>query len=193
MIYSTLKKYKFGYEIIQSESQSNMYSLSHASTSSSPHLQLPRTTVLRRTSSSLSFQASELDEDSADFGEIYIEGHKFQSSYECGDQSDHDHHDHHHSRKSEKEKQVHNHSHENYRGNESHDQGHSHSSKVKHLPTLSYIFSSLPPSQKTLFTWGTIHLFLGILLWLKGQWGCGLGKFFYIYIFFFNSINTKYD
>ncbi len=123
MIYSTLKKYKFGYEIIQSESQSNMYSLSHASTSSSPHLQL-RTTVLRRTSSSLSFQAIPgLDDDNAGFGENIYE------------YSNHDQHDH-----------------------------------------------------KTLFTWGTIHLFLGILLWLKGQWGCGLGKLFYSVIVYFIPI-----
>jgi hypothetical protein len=140
----------------------NIYSLSHASTSSSPHLQLPRTTVLRRTLSSSSFKTIPgLDYDSANFGE---------DIYEYNDH-DHDQHDH-HSHDSEKDHIL---SHENYHENGSHNYDHFHNANVKQLPTLSHIFSSLFPSQKTLFTWGTIHLFLGILLWLKGQWGCGLG------------------
>ncbi|CAI2191578.1 6530_t:CDS:2 [Funneliformis geosporum] len=137
-------------EVIQPEASrisayNNMYSLSHASTSSSPHLQLPRTTVLRRTTSSLSFQASE--------------------------------------------KNGHIHSHKNYHENVLHE-GHYHSSNIKHLPTLSSIFSSLPPSQKTLFTWGSVHLFLGILLWLKGQWGCGLALTGFAYLVIFDALGV---
>ncbi|RIA87899.1 cation efflux family-domain-containing protein [Glomus cerebriforme] len=160
----------------------NMYSLSHASTSSSPHLQLPRTTVLRKSSSSLSFQAiSELDDDNIEFSE---------SSYKYSDKSTYDQHDHHHSHDSEKEKHdhvIHVHSHEAHYGIRSHDHGYSHSAQ---LPTLSYIFSSLHPSQKTLFTWGTVHLFLGILLWLKGQWGCGLALTGFAYIVIFDAFGV---
>lgn len=135
-----------------------IYSLSHASTSSSPHLQLPRTTVLRRTLSSSSFKTIPgLDDDSAEFGEDIYE-------YSDHDSGWHDHHSH----DSDKDYI------EKYHGSHNHE--HSHNANVKQLPTLSHIFSSLFPSQKTLFTWGTFHLFLGILLWLKGQWGCGLGK-----------------
>jgi hypothetical protein len=43
------------------------------------------------------------------------------------------------------------------------------------LPSLHHIFSTLPPGQKTLFTWGVIHLFLGIMLWAKGQWNDSIG------------------
>ncbi|CAG8491728.1 6762_t:CDS:2 [Funneliformis caledonium] len=167
-----------------------MYSLSHASTSSSPHLQLPRTTVLRRTASSLSFQASGLEEDSDDFGETCINksiiGHNFQNNCDYGDKS---YHDQHHSHDSEKEKHGHIHSHKNYHENVLHE-GHYQSSNIKHLPTLSSIFSSLPPSQKTLFTWGTVHLFLGILLWLKGQWGCGLALTGFAYLVIFDALGV---
>jgi hypothetical protein len=153
---------------IRRSASPSFYSLSHASTSSSPHLQLPRKTVLRRTSSSLSFQAISGLDDITDLGETYLDKSLYRESNH--EHSNHDSHN-------EEGKQGHIHE------SESHDYGHSHDSNVKPLPTLSYIFSSLPPSQKTLFTWGTVHLFLGILLWLKGQWGCGLGKLYCIFSF----------
>nr|CAG8582379.1 10267_t:CDS:2 [Entrophospora candida] len=56
------------------------------------------------------------------------------------------------------------------------------------MHSISYIFSSLPPSQKTLFTWGIIHLLLGIFLWLKGQWGNGLALTGFAYLVIFDAM-----
>ncbi|CAB5374852.1 unnamed protein product [Rhizophagus irregularis] len=151
-----------------------IYSLSHASTSSSPHLQLPRTTVLRRTLSSSSFKnIPGLDDDSAEFGEDIYE-------YSDHDRGWHDHYSH----DSDKDYI------QKYHENGSHNHEHSHNANVKQLPTLSNIFSSLFPSQKTLFTWGTFHLFLGILLWLKGQWGCGLALTGFAYLVIFDALGV---
>ncbi|CAG8737243.1 22364_t:CDS:2, partial [Gigaspora margarita] len=48
--------------------------------------------------------------------------------------------------------------------------------EMKQLSSLSFVFSSLPLSKKSLLGWGIIHLSLGIALWVKGQWtNNGLG------------------
>src|SRR3954452_9516495 len=114
----------------------NMYSLSHASTSSSPHLQLPRTTVLRRASSSLSIQAiSGLDDDSAEFDETHLDNLMTEDQYSESNHEHRHHHENHHSH-GEKGKQSHIRSHENFHESGSHDHGYSHNANVKQLPSL---------------------------------------------------------
>ncbi|CAG8482193.1 300_t:CDS:2 [Acaulospora morrowiae] len=163
-------------------SSNSMYSPPHVSTSSSPMLQLPRSTVMRRTSSSLSFQVfSDLEEELSretiesldkeeQLNDLY---YPYQKVHDNEDNI-HTHHSHHHDHTQSS------HSHPN----------HSHKSSIKPLPSLSYIFSSLPPSLKTLFTWGIIHLLLGISLWLKGQWGCGLAVTGFSYLVIFDALGV---
>ncbi|CAB4431154.1 unnamed protein product [Rhizophagus irregularis] len=137
--------------------------------------------IKRRTLSSLSFQAiPDLVDDSADLGES-------SNFYEYSDENNHDHRDLHENHFHDIEEEKNGHIiHENYYE----DGSYYHNDNIRHLPNLSYIFSSLPSSQKTLFAWGTIHLFLGIFLWLKGQWGCGLALTGFAYLVIFDALGV---
>ncbi|RHZ78152.1 hypothetical protein Glove_167g48 [Diversispora epigaea] len=163
-----------------------MHSLSpHTSTSSSPLLQIPRSTVLRRTPS-----GSDLDEEETFINEknTLVDS----SNKEETQQHNLSHYQKAHELNIERHK---GHNEDNYKHeNHQHELGQINAKNVyyhhnvKPLPTLKYIFSSLLPSQKTLFTWGIIHLFLGIILWLKGQWGCGLAVTGFAYLVIFDAM-----
>ncbi|KAG9304979.1 hypothetical protein G9A89_003148, partial [Geosiphon pyriformis] len=108
-----------------------------------------------------------------------VKNHYLQPNIESSHETEKNHHSHHDHDESNLHL-SHTSNHENHHGNNHHN----HSPHCNHdqpihsrknsaptqFPSLGYIFSSLPPSQKTMFTWAFIHLILGTTVFLKGQW-----------------------
>lgn len=81
----------------------------------------------------------------------------------------HAHHDHHHGYN--QQDFLDNHAH--------HPHYHHHSYPPIHtpqLPSWSEIFSALAPMQKTVFTWFSIHLVIGMVVWWAGVSRDSLGE-----------------
>ncbi|ORX52058.1 cation efflux protein [Hesseltinella vesiculosa] len=120
--------------------------------------------------------------------------------------SHHDHHGHGHDHHDHAHDHSHAHDHHGHHGHDhhghdhhghSHDHhGHSHDHHdfppvyIPPLPTWSEIFATLSPAQKTIFTWFSIHFFIGICVYCAGAANESLAMLGFAYLVFFDALGV---
>ncbi|KAL1922008.1 uncharacterized protein VTP21DRAFT_10650 [Calcarisporiella thermophila] len=94
----------------------------------------------------------------------------------------HDHHDHH-----DHTHHYHAHHHNEHASHAHHSHQTTHSTP---LPTLSQIFSTLAPAQKTIFTWALFHMLIGFAVWLVGQSSGSLAMVGFSFAIIFDALGV---
>lgn len=109
-------------------------------------------------------------QQSAHFGHAHHDNHHSHNHDHHAHHDDHHHHDHHHGHAHHHDDHSHSHNHHGH-GHHEHNHSHGHSFPqvyTQPLPSYASIFSSLTPSQKTLFTCFVGHFLTGIIVWWLG-------------------------
>ncbi|ORZ12220.1 cation efflux family-domain-containing protein [Absidia repens] len=110
---------------------------------------------------------------------------------------DHDHDHHHHSHHGHDHNHNHNHAHghdhDHAHGHEGHHHHHHHSYPpvfTPPLPSWSELFSTLSPTQKTVFTWFMIHSAIGIWVYCIGISNGALSVVGFSYLVIFDALGV---
>ncbi|CAO3594047.1 unnamed protein product [Absidia cylindrospora] len=117
---------------------------------------------------------------------------------------DHSHHDHSHHDHSHHDHSHHDHSHHGHSHAHDHAHGHGHGHDHGHdhqhhsyppvftppLPSWSELFSTLSPSQKTVFTWFMVHSAIGIWVYCIGTANGNLAVVGFSYLVIFDALGV---